>query len=185
MFSMKNGDQQSTNVKNTRPSTLVAFCSVATALADRLLRLERLLRKLYTEYELYIYVCSTISRGSTPPTATYRKLSVGVATRLSAILKGRSLAWRRSSLWPVWLVVDVGDVVVTCSSGWLPPPPTPPPPAPWWLCMVAILMRLELALALALPTALVQLVVAAVAPAPPAPPPMPPPPAPFPFPFVA
>lgn len=49
--------------------------------------------------------------------STYRKLSVGVATRLSAILKGRSLAWRRSSLCPVWLVVDVGDVAVTCSSG--------------------------------------------------------------------
>lgn len=181
MFSMKNGDQQSTNVKNTRPSTLVAFCSVATALADRLLRLERLLRKLYIEYELYTYVCSAKRRGSTSPTFTYRKLSVGVATRLSAILKGRSLVWRLSSLWPVWLVVDVGEVVVTCSSGWLPPPT----PAPWWLCMVAMLMRLELALALALPTAFVQLVVAAVAPPPPAPPPMPPPPAPFPFPFVA
>ena len=39
MLRMKNGDQHNTNVKKTRPSTLEAFCSVATALAaiDRLL----------------------------------------------------------------------------------------------------------------------------------------------------
>ena len=49
MFSMKNGDQQRTKVKKTKPSTLVAFCSVATALADKLLRLLRLFRKLHKE----------------------------------------------------------------------------------------------------------------------------------------
>lgn len=33
MFSRKNGAQQSTNMKKTRPNTLLAFCSVATAFA--------------------------------------------------------------------------------------------------------------------------------------------------------
>lgn len=34
MLRRKNGAQQKTNVKNTTPNTLVAFCSVITALAD-------------------------------------------------------------------------------------------------------------------------------------------------------
>lgn len=33
MFNRKNGDQHNTNVKNTTPNTLLAFCSVRTALA--------------------------------------------------------------------------------------------------------------------------------------------------------
>lgn len=35
ILSRKNGAQQSTNVKKTSPRTLVAFCSFATALAER------------------------------------------------------------------------------------------------------------------------------------------------------
>lgn len=33
IFNKKNGDQHNTNVKNTTPSTLLAFCSVLTAFA--------------------------------------------------------------------------------------------------------------------------------------------------------
>lgn len=33
MLSRKNGAQHNTNVKNTNPRTLLAFCSVATAFA--------------------------------------------------------------------------------------------------------------------------------------------------------
>lgn len=39
IFNMKNGDQQRTNVKKTKPRTLDAFCSVATALAAKVFRL--------------------------------------------------------------------------------------------------------------------------------------------------
>lgn len=46
MFSKKNGAQHSTNVKNTRPRTLVAFCSFATAFAERDLPFLRLARNL-------------------------------------------------------------------------------------------------------------------------------------------
>lgn len=46
IFKIKKGDQHKTKVKKTKPRTLVAFCSVATAFADRMLRLLRLLRNL-------------------------------------------------------------------------------------------------------------------------------------------
>lgn len=52
MFNKKNGDQHSTNVKNTTPNTLLAFCSVLTALAAaKLWRFCRLARNLETNID--------------------------------------------------------------------------------------------------------------------------------------
>lgn len=49
MLSRKNGAQHRTNVKNTNPSTFVAFCSLATAFADNDLSFLRLARNLSKE----------------------------------------------------------------------------------------------------------------------------------------
>lgn len=46
MLSRKNGAQHNTNVKNTNPRTLLAFCSVATAFAVKDLFFIRLARNL-------------------------------------------------------------------------------------------------------------------------------------------
>lgn len=46
ILSKKNGAQHNTNVKKTRPRTLVAFCSLATAFADNDLPFFRLVRNL-------------------------------------------------------------------------------------------------------------------------------------------
>lgn len=46
IFNMKNGDQHKTNVKNTKPNTFDAFCSVATAFAAKSRRLLRPARNL-------------------------------------------------------------------------------------------------------------------------------------------
>lgn len=49
IFKRKNGAQHSTNVKKTRPNTLLAFCSVATAFAANDLLFVRPARNLETQ----------------------------------------------------------------------------------------------------------------------------------------
>lgn len=76
MFNKKNGDQHSTNVKNTTPNTLLAFCSVLTALAAaKLWRFCLLARNLETNidgrfffffitYKIKFVCCSSVLRES-------------------------------------------------------------------------------------------------------------------------